>query len=192
MTEIYLVRHAKPDHSWEEDETRPLTEEGATDAKLVADFFREITVDGFVSSPYRRSIDTIRSSAEDKKMTIKTDRRLREREKGPGGNTHELFRKRWADFSFHEEGGESLELVQKRNMEALHEILEEREGKSVVIGTHGTAMSTILHHYDPTFSVQDFLSIIDFMPYIVRLTFKGKTLTAKEELLYVKKEYDGK
>lgn len=125
-------------------------------------------------------------------MTIKTDRRLREREKGPDGNTHELFRKRWADFTFHEEGGESLELVQKRNMEALHEILEEREGKSVVIGTHGTAMSTILHHYDPTFSVQDFLSIIDFMPYIVRLTFKGKTLTAKEELLYVKKEYDGK
>ena len=192
MTEIYLVRHAKPDHGWEEDETRPLTEEGMADARIVMDFFREIHVDGFISSPYRRSIDTIRTSAEEKRMSIKTDRRLREREKGPGGNTHELFRKRWADFSFHEEGGESLEMVQKRNMEALHEILEESEGKSVVIGTHGTAMSTILHYYDPTFSVRDFLSIIDFMPYIVRLTFQEKTLTAKEELLYLKKEYDGK
>ncbi|MBO1264191.1 histidine phosphatase family protein [Proteiniclasticum sp. SCR006] len=192
MTEIYLVRHAKPDHSWEEDETRPLTEEGMADARIVRDYFREIHVDGFISSPFRRSIDTIRISAEEKRMSIKTDRRLREREKGPGGNTHELFRKRWADFSFHEDEGESLEMVQKRNMEALHGILEEREDQSVVIGTHGTAMSTILHHYDPAFSVEDFLRIIDFMPYIVRLTFQGKNLTAKEELLYVKKEYDGK
>jgi len=192
MTEIYLVRHAKPDHSWEEDETRPLTDEGKTDTRIVADFFREIHVDFFLSSPYVRSVDTVRPSAAEKNMTIATDTRLREREKGRNGNSPEMFRKRWANFSFHEEGGESLEMVQHRNMEALEEILEEREGQSVVIGTHGTAMSSILHHYDPAFQVDDFLRIIDFMPYIVRLTFQGKTLKGKEELLHLKKEYDGK
>ena len=28
MTRVYFVRHAQPEHEWEEDRTRPLTEEG--------------------------------------------------------------------------------------------------------------------------------------------------------------------
>ena len=28
MTKVYFVRHAQPEHEWEEDRTRPLTEEG--------------------------------------------------------------------------------------------------------------------------------------------------------------------
>lgn len=28
MTKVYFVRHAQPEHDWEEDRTRPLTEEG--------------------------------------------------------------------------------------------------------------------------------------------------------------------
>ena len=27
MTRVYFVRHAQPEHDWEEDRTRPLTEE---------------------------------------------------------------------------------------------------------------------------------------------------------------------
>ena len=32
MTKVYFVRHAQPEHDWEEDRTRPLTEEGVGDA----------------------------------------------------------------------------------------------------------------------------------------------------------------
>ena len=28
MTKVYFVRHAQPEHAWEEDRTRPLTEVG--------------------------------------------------------------------------------------------------------------------------------------------------------------------
>ena len=28
MTRVYFVRHAQPEHDWEEDRTRPLTEKG--------------------------------------------------------------------------------------------------------------------------------------------------------------------
>lgn len=192
MTVIYLVRHAEPDHSWEEDSTRPLTEEGKADARKVADFFREVHVDHFRSSPYERSVDTIKPSANEKSLDISMDLRLREREKGLHGNSQDMFRRRWADFSFHEEGGESLEMVQKRNMEVMEEIQRSQEGRTVVLGTHGTAMSTILHHYDPTFGLKDFLRIINFMPYVVKLTFHGETLTGKEELLYLEKKYTGK
>lgn len=33
MTQIYFVRHAQPIYSWEDDRTRPLTEEGLADSK---------------------------------------------------------------------------------------------------------------------------------------------------------------
>ena len=54
-----------------------------------------------------------------------------------------MFQKRWADHDYHEEGGESIAMVQKRNMEALNEILSDNADKEVVVGTHGTALSTI-------------------------------------------------
>lgn len=56
-----------------------------------------------------------------------------------------MFRKRWADHNYHEEGGESIAMVQKRNIEALNEILSDNTDKDIVIGTHGTALSTILN-----------------------------------------------
>lgn len=39
------------------------------------------------------------------------DERLREREKGPDGNNYGMFRKRWADHNYYEEGGEPMVLL---------------------------------------------------------------------------------
>ena len=104
---------------------------------------------------------------------IITDERLREREKGLDGNNHGMFRKRWADHNYHEEGGESIAMVQNRNIEALNEILSDNTDKDIVIGTHGTALSTILNFYDSNFGCEDFLRIIDWMPYIIELDFES-------------------
>lgn len=35
MTRVYFVRHAQPDHAWEDDRTRPLTKEGRKDSRKV-------------------------------------------------------------------------------------------------------------------------------------------------------------
>jgi len=70
---------------------------------------------------------------------IITDERLREREKGPDGNNHGMFQKRWADHDYHE----------------------------------------------------DFLRIIDWMPYIIELDFEGNKLVDKHEHCYVEKEFKG-
>ena len=72
-----------------------------------------------IQSITRRSLDTIREAAEYFGLPIRTDERLREREAAPGGNVRELFRKRWADFDWHEPGGECLRSVQERNIAAL-------------------------------------------------------------------------
>lgn len=52
--------------------------------------------------------------------------------KGPGGNEHGMFQKRWADHDYHEEGGESLRMVQERNIATLRDILCANEGMEFV------------------------------------------------------------
>lgn len=191
MTRVYFVRHAQPEHAWKEDRTRPLTEEGKKDSAIVLDFLKVKNIDVFYCSPYKRSMDTIAEAAAFWGKEIITDERLREREKGPNGNNHGMFHKRWADHDYHEDGGESIDMVQKRNMEALSKILSDNPDKEIVVGTHGTALSTILNFYDNSFGCENFLRIIDWMPYIIELDFEGGRLVGKHEHCYVEKEFNG-
>lgn len=192
MTKVYFVRHAQPEFAHDDDRTRPLTAEGQADSKIVLETLKDKEIDAFYCSPYKRSMDTIWETAEYYQMTIQTDERLREREKGKDGNNHGMFQMRWADHDFHEEGGESIAMVRARNVEALQEILEKNEGKNIVIGTHGTALSTIMNYYNPEFGCADFLRIIDWMPYVVEMDFDGQKLVGITEHAYVEKEFKGK
>ena len=56
MTRVYFVRHAQPEHDWEEDRTRPLTEEGKKDSAIVLEFLKDKKIDAFYCSPYKRSM----------------------------------------------------------------------------------------------------------------------------------------
>lgn len=191
MTRLFFVRHAQPQHSWKDDRTRPLTEEGMQDISRVLEFFRNVPLDIVYSSPYRRSVDTIRSAAEYWQKEIYTDERLRERESGTVGRSgREMIQKRWADFDYHEPGGESIGMVQERNVAAVMEILEQNPGKTVMIGTHGTALSSILNYLEPDFGCQDFFRIIDWMPYILELDFEGKTYLGRKEHFFLHKQFE--
>lgn len=192
MTKIFFVRHAQPEHSWNDDRTRPLTDEGLKDTLKVLNFFKELNVDCFYSSPYKRSIQTIESTERYFDKEIIVYERLKERIKGPNGNIQGMFQKRWADKNYCEKDGESLLSVQNRNIAALNDILEHNIGKTVVIGTHGTALSSILNYFDETFSCDSFLRIIDWMPYIVELNFEYKNCIKLFEHLYIHKEFLGK
>ena len=194
QTHVYFVRHAQPLHSHREDRTRPLTPEGKQDAALVAEVLTDQSIDAFYCSPYLRSLDTIRDAAAAFGLPIVQDERLRERESGQGGNVSlraedSPLRRRWQDFSWHEPGGESIGQVQQRNIAALKEILEANPGKTMVIGTHGTALSSILNYYLPRFGCEDFLRIVDWMPYIVELTFDGQKFLTFREIAHVEKPH---
>ncbi len=192
MTKIYFVRHAQPDFNWKDDCTRPLTAEGTADSKLVLETLQNKKIDVFYCSPYKRSFDTIADTASYFHKDIITDERLRERQSGAGGNQRPMFEKRWNDHDYHEENGESLRMVQNRNIAALSEILTRHKDQNIVIGTHGTALSTILNYYHPSFGCKDYLRIIDWMPYIIELDFEGDILVSQKELCHVEKEYKGK
>ena len=190
MTKVYFVRHAEPVHAHVDDRTRPLTAEGLEDRKIVLETLKDKEIDVFYCSPYVRSMATIEEAAAFFDKKILTDERLREREKGKEGNSSDnLLKMRWADFSFHEEGGESIGMVQERNMAALREILAANEGKNIVIGTHGTALSSILNYYNPQFNCDDFLRIVDWMPNVIELDFEGDKCVGMTEHAYVEKTF---
>jgi 2,3-bisphosphoglycerate-dependent phosphoglycerate mutase len=159
------------------------------DSKKVDEALKSIRLDYAVCSPYKRSLDTIHECVKEHGLELNTEVRFREREAGFQGNSRELIRKRWADMDFHEEDGESIHMVQRRNVEALLELLRNHTGENIILGTHGTALSSILNYFDPSYLCDNFFRMIDFMPYIIRLDFDGEVYIGREELLIIQKEY---
>lgn len=64
--------------------------------------------------------------------------------------------------------------VQARNISALQQVLKIYENQNVVIGSHGTALSTIINYYQPAFLFEDFEKIRGLMPWVVHFTFEGE------------------
>lgn len=121
-------------------------------------------------------------------MAIHTDERFRERKMGI--KSHDYLKQRWDDFSFCEEEGENLASVEQRNIEALNEILIKHPDMNIVIGTHGTALSTILNHYDTSFGHNGFKRIHNSLPYIIRLDYDGNKLINTTEPLKIDRGYE--
>jgi 2,3-bisphosphoglycerate-dependent phosphoglycerate mutase len=189
MTSVYFVRHAEPDIECKEDRIRPLTAAGLEDSKEVTRILKDKNIHYLMSSPYKRSMDTIRNLADTLHMEIHTDEDFRERHAGKWlyDGFLEFIRNQWEDFQYRISDGENLSEVQSRNMKALQKVLEEHKDENIVIATHGTALGSILNFYDPSFGYEDFMRILSFMPYIVRLDFENGTCVAKVEELIIDK-----
>jgi len=189
MTKIFFVRHAHSVRGKGNDRTRPVTPEGLKDTQYVLNFLKDKGIDAFYSSPYKICIDTLKDTAKYFNKEIIIDERLRERERGEDSDDYGMFYKRWLDKDYHENGGESIHMVQDRNMEAIRQILVEHKDGIVVVGTHETALSSILNYYDPKFGCDDFLRLIDWMPYVIELQFEDGNLMKKKEWIHIYKEF---
>lgn len=180
---LYLVRHAESDHTIAEDAIRPLTPQGRKDVVRVTAALRDKRIRKAYSSPYTRAVDTVQDLADTLELDIAILNDLRERAVGGWVDDFLPFaRKQWEDFSYKNPKGESLEEVQERNIKAVRTIIEENLGSSVVIGTHGTALSTIVNYFDPDFGFEDFHRIVDRMPYILCLTLDRTDLISVTEI----------
>ena len=60
-------------------------------------------------------------------------------------------------------------------MSAMQQVLNKYAGKNIVVGSHGTALSTIINYYDHSFGYNDFEKIKNVMPWIVEFVFDEKT-----------------
>lgn len=183
LTNIIMVRHAQSDTRIREDAIRPLTPQGFADAKRVSEILLSMNISKIFSSPYLRTVQTVRHFAESQGLPVYPIDEFCERAVGGWVDDFQTFsKKQWADFSYKLEGGESLREVQDRNIKALLQLKKENEGLNIVIGTHGTALGTMINYYDTSFGYEQFWSIVDRMPYIMHFQYQDEGLVRMQEI----------
>lgn len=158
MTRIYLIRHAQSAGNIEKRLTGRkeyvLTEQGKKQANQLASFFKEIKIDAFYSSPYQRTIDTIKPLANENKKEIYLNDNLSEMDFG----IYDGFK--WEDVNkidpeIHEKHIETNEIMNIPNQEStkqttdrmykvIREISDKNKDKNIVIASHGVAIETFL------------------------------------------------
>lgn len=176
LTHIYLVRHAEPNYQNHDDFSRELTQKGLQDRQYLSHYFEKIHIDQIYSSPYKRAVDTIQLLADERKLPIHKVDNFRERKIDSVWieDFQTFSEKQWADFSYKLADGESLQEVQDRTVKELSILLDKHVGNTLLIGGHGTAISTLLNHYQPTFSYTDFHSVKALFPFVAHLIFDQK------------------
>ena len=184
MTTIYFIRHAEPDYNNHDELTRPLTEKGKRDVELVNKFLEVKQIDIVLSSPFLRALETVNGIADKIKRNVIVVDDFRERRVDSSWieDFNEFSMKQWNDFDYKLSDGECLREVQKRNINALNKVLFEYENKNIVIGSHGTALSTVINYYDDTYGYNDFNKIRRLMPWIVKFTFDAEQFVNIEKI----------
>lgn len=173
ITTIYFVRHAESDHRIHDEQARPLTPSGLAAAEGVTSLLADREFAAVYSSPYVRAVQTVSGLAAQRALPVITVADFRERRPGAWLDDFNGFiRQQWADFTFHAPEGESLGEVQARNVRALREVITANRGRAIAVGTHGTALGTILNAFDRRFGYDDFRALT--MPDVHVLEFDAE------------------
>ena len=177
MTKVFFVRHAEPNYSNHNDALRELSSKGMEDRKLVTKFLADKHIDVVLSSPFKRAVDTVKDFADSYGFEIEMIHDFRERkvESGWIEDFATFAKMQWSDFAYKLSDGECLQEVQTRNISALQQVIYKYAGKNIVVGSHGTALSTIINYYDHSFGYNDFEKIKNVMPWIVEFVFDEET-----------------
>ncbi len=131
----------------------PLTDAGIRQAAAAAKRLASAGIDAIVASPLKRTVRTAEEVAAVTGIPVLTDDGLRETDFGAWeGLTFAEVRERWpaevttwlADPSVAPPGGESFAQVSERVTAALHRVLAERAGQTVLIVSHVTPIKTLV------------------------------------------------
>ena len=186
MTTVYFIRHAEADNSVRDGRMRPLTAKGLQDRQLVTTFLHDKQIDAVLSSPFRRARETIAGFAAQNGFPIEVVEDFRERRSDSDWNRDRdyfsFIERQWANFGYTLSDGECLAEVQERNIAALRGVLSRYENKNIVIGTHGTTLSTIINYYDKSYSFADFKAMVYLLPWVVTIRFDGTDCTGIEKI----------
>jgi broad specificity phosphatase PhoE len=179
VSDIYLVRHAHAD--WSPDEDRPLSAQGRTAARRVAEVLASSPIDGIYSSPARRARETVAPLAERLGLPVLVEPDLHERQLGDstGMSFEQAVEATWRDPLFAYPAGESNAAAQQRGVAVVQRLLQHAGGQ-LVVATHGNLLALVLQHLDPRVGFLFWQSLS--MPDIYRLTLSSAGDAAIERL----------
>lgn len=178
-TTIYIVRHGEVD--WNSkgivlgQKDFPLNNEGKKQAIELKEQLKNVHFDVIFSSDLKRTQETAKIIASDRKIPLKSTSTLREQGFGKYEGWEKqkflaLFNK-WNEMTNEErhkytlsEDMESNENAVNRLIDFLHKISTTYNGKSVLVVTHGALMRYLLIHLG--YASYDYLSYFDNIGYI--------------------------
>ncbi len=182
---LYFIRHAKPDETNHDEENRPLTSQGLDSAQELIKWFNGKNIEKIISSPYKRAIQTVSPLSNHLGIEIIQEYDLRERKNIKWFENKEEYRKYlrdiWNDHNYKMEGEESINELKTRNVSVIENIM--KMNKNVVIGTHGSALCSILNNY-LGFGYEYFLKIVGKMPFIFIMKIENGEIKEWEEVIF--------
>ena len=158
MTRLVIIRHGESVYNIERRYTGQtdvaLTEKGVLQAEITGKYILEnYKIDEIYSSDLIRAVNTAKPIADPLGLEIKTDARLREIYAGKWQGYYfsevaEIFKEEYEYYKAHKTtartpGGEGMQDVMKRMHEAVLEIAEANDGKTVLISTHNGPLMTL-------------------------------------------------
>ena len=152
---IFVARHGQTQWNAENKicgrTDLPLTEEGQTQAQLLADRTRELDIDVIISSPMLRARQTAAPTAALHGLEVLVDQRLIEQDFGiyEGADRQEpAFLANKRHFAIRYPGGESMMDVAYRVYGLLEEIKEKYPGKNVLLVCHGGICRVVRTYFE--------------------------------------------
>lgn len=157
-TIVYLIRHSEPtqknnfnnvkfsDNFQDSNEKTILSVSGEKKAEALSKLSEFEGINAVYSSSYVRALGTAKYFALEANTVINIDERFNERKIGLMGDMEwqEFSRLQAKDLDFKLSGGESFNIVKKRMVEAMKNLLMFEAGNKVVIVSHAFAITTLL------------------------------------------------
>lgn len=161
MTRIYLVRHGQTDWNvegrWQGHADVPLNPTGLEQAEKVARQLAGEQLQAIYSSDLQRARQTAEALSKHTGLPVRLDARLREIHQGEWqgllvteieARYGEAFRRRRNDpYNVAPPGGETVEQVRLRVVQAFEDIITWHHGEGVAIVSHGFALAVAQVHY---------------------------------------------
>jgi len=159
MTNMYLIRHATYDETANgvELENPGLSAEGIRQVEQLRDWLartHDIAADVLIASSLRRAVETAEILAPVLRLPVLLEQELEERRGDGGSLSEEEFNARWQRLTEAQKpyyrwvpSGESWLEFAARVQVALNRIVEEHDGKTIVIVTHGDVIQAAFGYF---------------------------------------------
>jgi 2,3-bisphosphoglycerate-dependent phosphoglycerate mutase len=175
QTIVYLLRHAQslPDQEIAEPEW-PLSESGVEQALALVEPLKKLEIDRIFTSPFRRAIATISPYCSTNDLAFEINEDLRERklkEQSMLENWQGLIERAWNDLDYALPNCESGHACQNRISNCISHLVTTYPGDTLLISSHGNAISLYLNKLDSTFGYAGWQSMKN--PDLFRIIFTG-------------------
>ena len=177
-TTVYLLRHAqsRPSATIKEPDW-PLSDLGKKQARDIVPILAKLDIDHVYTSPFLRAVETAKPFADFAGKPLRIHDELREQRSlwmDSEAEFMEQMRKRWEDFHFTPPSTESNAECQLRVVNAVTELIRKHPGKTLLVSSHGSAISLLLNSIHASFSFDGWMAMKN--PDLFRITTDGASL----------------